>query len=75
MGATDEKETTMRLATEQTAFSAFSRYFASRQRCPHCNEALIAPEVTEFIEGGTIQHYWACDACGQESRTFVEATH
>ncbi len=75
MGATEKEETIMRLTTEQTGFSAFSRYFASHQRCPHCGEALIAPEVTEFIEGGTIQHYWTCDACGQESRTFIEVSH
>jgi uncharacterized protein with PIN domain len=62
----------MRLSTERSQFSAVSRYFASRQRCPHCSDRLIAPEVTEFIEGGTIQHYWFCDACRQESRTFVK---
>ncbi len=61
----------MRLSTERQASSAFSGYFSTRQRCPHCNDRLIAPEVTEFIEGGIIQHYWLCDSCGAESRTFV----
>ncbi len=61
----------MRLSTERSGFSAFSRYFASRQRYPHCGDRLIAPKVSEFIEGGTIQHYWVCDGCGQQSRTFI----
>ena len=62
----------MRLSTERSESSAFTRYLASRQRCPHCGDRMIAPEVTEFIEGGIIQHYWVCDACGEESRSFFE---
>jgi uncharacterized protein with PIN domain len=61
----------MRLSTERSTSSAFSRFFVPRQRCPHCGDRLIAPEASEFIEGGTIQHYWVCDGCGEESRTFI----
>ncbi|MBV9262192.1 MAG: hypothetical protein JO205_12550 [Pseudolabrys sp.] len=61
----------MQLITEHSGPSVLSRIFASRQQCPQCGDRLIAPEVTEFIEGGTIQHYWVCDRCGEESQTFV----
>ncbi len=61
----------MRLSTERSE-STFSRYFASRQLCPHCGDRMIAPEVTEFIEGGIIQHYWVCDGCGEDSRTLLK---
>jgi uncharacterized protein with PIN domain len=66
------------LATETSdrspEFSAFSRSF-SGQRCPHCGDRMIAPEVTEFVEGGIIQHFWVCDDCGQESRSFIVSPH
>jgi uncharacterized protein with PIN domain len=73
MTVSEKKEEKMRLSSERTELSAFPRYFASRQRCPHCGDPLIAPEASEFIEGGTIQHFWSCDGCGQDSRTFVRS--
>ena len=61
----------MQLLAEHSDPSVLSRIFASQQKCPRCGDRLIAPEVTEFIEGGTIQHYWICDSCGEESQTSV----
>jgi uncharacterized protein with PIN domain len=62
----------MRLTTERSESSGFSREFAPRRHCPHCGDRLIAPEVSEFIEGGMIQHYWVCDGCGEQSHTLLK---
>lgn len=39
--------------------------------CPRCGEMLVAPLHTEFRGRGCIQHYWACEACGEASETSV----
>jgi transcription initiation factor IIE alpha subunit len=41
------------------------RAFATPVRCPHCDELMVAPTASEFIEGGEIRHHWECDACGE----------
>jgi hypothetical protein len=35
--------------------------------CPLCNDWMVAPIASEFIEGGEIRHMWECDTC-QESK-------
>ena len=42
--------------------------------CPYCGDRLLAPEVSEFVDGGEIRHHWSCDSCGGESRTSIELT-
>jgi hypothetical protein len=48
-----------------------TRSFATPVRCPHCDDLMVAPIASEFIEGGEIRHHWECDACGEPSSTSV----
>jgi hypothetical protein len=32
---------------------------------------MVAPTVSEFVEGGEIRHHWECDACGAASTTLI----
>jgi transcriptional regulator NrdR family protein len=43
-------------------------------RCPHCDDWMVAPLVSEFVEGGEIRHHWECDACGEPSSTAIPLT-
>ena len=63
----------MQLET-QSAKLARIRSFASPVRCPHCGDWLVAPVVSEFVEGGEIRHYWECEACGESSTTAIPLT-
>ena len=47
------------------------RAFAAPARCPHCDDLMVAPIASEFIEGGEIRHHWECDACGELSSTSI----
>jgi len=47
---------------------------ATRTACPYCGDRLLAPEVSEFVDGGEIRHHWSCDSCGGELRTSIELT-
>lgn len=49
------------------------RAFASL-RCPHCDDLMVAPVSSEFVEGGEIRHYWECDGCGEPSSTSITLT-
>ena len=48
------------------------RAFATPARCPHCDELMVAPTASEFIEGGEIRHHWECDSCGDVSSTSLD---
>lgn len=47
------------------------RAFAVPTHCPHCGDLMVAPVVSEFVEGGEIRHHWECDACGEPSHTAI----
>jgi hypothetical protein len=47
------------------------RTFAAPARCPHCGDWMVAPESSEFVEGGEIRHHWECEACGGPSSTSI----
>lgn len=52
------------------------RTFAAPAHCPHCGDLMIAPLMSEFVEGGEIRHHWECDACGEPSQTSIPlSTH
>jgi len=51
------------------------RTFAAPMRCPHCGDVMIAPFMSEFVEGGEIRHHWECDACGKPSTSIPLTTH
>ncbi len=73
MGDDAEETETMQLAT-QLATLAGIRVFSSPIRCPHCGDGMVAPVVSEFVEGGEIRHHWECDACGESSITAIPLT-
>jgi hypothetical protein len=50
------------------------RSFSAPVRCPHCDDPMVAPVLSEFVEGGEIRHHWECDACGETSRTSIPLT-
>jgi hypothetical protein len=47
------------------------RAFAAPAQCSHCGDVMVAPIMSEFVEGGEIRHLWECDACGQYSTTSI----
>ena len=63
----------MQLHTD-TVKLARLRSFAAPVRCPHCGDWMVAPLVSEFVEGGEIRHHWECDACGEPSSTAIPLT-
>jgi hypothetical protein len=32
---------------------------------------MVAPLVSEFVEGGEIRHHWECDSCGEPTITLI----
>ena len=48
--------------------------FAAPAHCPHCGDLMVAPIVSEFVDGGEIRHHWECDACGLHSTTSIPLT-
>ena len=63
----------MRLHIDTARLSRI-RTFASPTRCPHCGDVMVAPTMSEFVEGGEIRHHWECDACGKPSSTSIPLT-
>ena len=66
-----QKTNTTRLNT--TRLKAI-RAFAAPMRCPHCGDPMVAPLVSEFVEGGEIRHHWACEGCAETSMTTIPLT-
>ncbi len=60
----------MQLHCDQAKFTTF-RAFSSQVRCSNCGEWVVAPLLSEFVEGEEIRHHWVCDGCGETSRTTV----
>jgi uncharacterized protein with PIN domain len=54
-----------------TARQSGYRAFATPARCPHCDDMMVAPVSSEFVEGGEIRHHWECEACGEYSSTSI----
>jgi hypothetical protein len=50
------------------------RVFAAPIRCPQCDDVMVAPVSSEFVEGGEIRHHWECEACGEFSSTSIPLT-
>ena len=66
----DEEEPGTMLHCDTAKLEAL-RAFASPARCPHCGDFMVAPVVSEFVEGGEIRHHWECDACGKPSSSSI----
>ena len=39
--------------------------------CPQCNEALLAPDWSEYLSERCVRHTWSCEACGYQFETTV----
>jgi len=48
------------------------RAVASPVHCPLCDDWMVAPVTSEFVEGGEIRHKWACDACGETTLATID---
>ena len=46
--------------------------FAAPTHCPLCGDWMVAPLMSEFVEGGEIRHHWVCESCGQTSITALD---
>ena len=66
----------MTMHTINTARLSAIRAFAAPAQCPHCGDVMVAPIMSEFVEGGEIRHLWECDDCGEFTSTSIPlATH
>jgi transcription elongation factor Elf1 len=63
----------MQLQTRSARLAGI-RSFASPVRCPHCGDWMVAPVLSELVDGGEIRHHWECDACGESSTTAIPLT-
>lgn len=63
----------MQLETQSAKLNGI-RSLASSVRCPYCGDWMVAPIVSEFVEGGEIRHHWQCDLCGEFSTTAIPLT-
>jgi len=70
----DQMEPCAMLLHAQCAPSSAVRVFTTPPRCPHCGDWMVAPVMSEFVEGDEIRHHWECDACGEASSTSVSLT-
>jgi len=43
----------------------------SKNNCPQCSEALLAPEWSEYVNDRCVRHSWSCEACGYQFETAV----
>jgi hypothetical protein len=68
-GKTEEAEP-MQVHCNPANVSAL-RTFARPQRCSLCGDRMVAPFMTEFVEGGEIRHHWLCEDCGESSTTTI----
>jgi hypothetical protein len=39
--------------------------------CPLCDDWMVAPIASEFVEGGEIRHMWECDACQESTEAYI----
>jgi uncharacterized protein with PIN domain len=43
----------------------------AKNRCPQCNEWLLAPDWSEYLSERCVRHTWSCEACGYAFETSV----
>ena len=59
----------MTLHTESATSTRLATY--NKNNCPQCNEWLLAPEWSEYLNERCVRHTWSCEACGYEFETAV----
>jgi predicted RNA-binding Zn-ribbon protein involved in translation (DUF1610 family) len=40
--------------------------------CPSCGDTLLAPDHSQYLGDGRVQHSWSCDACGHEFKASID---
>jgi hypothetical protein len=49
-----------------------ARMFAyAKNKCPQCNDWLLAPDWSEYLNKRCVRHTWSCEACGYAFETSV----
>jgi uncharacterized protein with PIN domain len=43
----------------------------AKNRCPQCNDWLLAPDWSEYLSQRCVRHTWSCEACGYAFETSV----
>ena len=43
----------------------------SKNNCPQCDEWLLAPDWSEYLNERCVRHTWSCEACGYQFETAV----
>jgi transcription elongation factor Elf1 len=43
----------------------------AQPHCPKCNDMLLAPASSEYVNEDLVRHVWLCDACGHQFQTSV----
>ena len=43
----------------------------AKNRCPQCNDWLLAPDWSEYLNARCVRHTWSCEACGYAFETTV----
>lgn len=59
----------MTLLAEKTSRAHLVTY--SKNRCPQCDEALLAPDWSEYVNERAVRHTWSCETCGYGFETTV----
>jgi uncharacterized protein with PIN domain len=57
------------LHTETAAHARLATY--NKNYCPQCNEWLLAPDWSEYLNERCVRHAWSCEACGYKFETTV----
>ena len=59
----------MALQTGNTTRARLTTY--SKNNCPQCSEALLAPDWSEYVSERCVRHTWSCQDCGYQFETTV----
>jgi hypothetical protein len=58
----------MALHTESAERTSFVSY---GKNCPQCNERLVAPDWSKYLDDRRVMHGWSCDDCRYKFKTVV----
>ena len=61
----------MRLHTTTPDATPRPGYYAM-PHCPHCDDTVVAPEMSKHVSERRIRHFWSCDTCGHRFETAVD---
>jgi uncharacterized protein with PIN domain len=65
----EEAPVTTHQTKKQSA--ALQRRQFGQLRCPNCDDMLLAPAASEYVNECEVRHFWSCEECGHEFTTAV----